>query len=123
MVAHTGDVSATIKAVETVDSCIGQISDLVLSKDGCVIITADHGNAEELLNIQTGAKVKEHSTNPVPFVVIGANWEGKASGLIETVGPDLSLLPTQGMLSDVAPTILKIMNIEKPEEMTGSDII
>lgn len=120
MVGHTGNVEATIKAVESVDKCLGEIADIVLSLDGVMIVTADHGNAEEIINLQTGEIDKEHSTNPVPFIVIGKNWVGKMAGL---TAEDLSLMPPTGVLADVAPTILKIMEIPKPEEMTGTALI
>ncbi len=123
MVAHTGNLKATIKACEVVDKCLGKIVRLVLSKDGVVAITADHGNAEELQNIQTGDIDKEHSTNPVPLLIIGNQWEGKNIGLPEGPGSDLSLVTPSGVLADVAPTILKIMGVKKPKEMTGTSLI
>jgi len=123
MVAHTGDLKATIKACESIDKALGKIVTLSLNKNGVVLITADHGNAEELQNIKTGEIDKEHSTNSVPFIVIGNQWEGKNVGLPDAVGGDLSLLTPAGVLSDVAPTILKIMGIKKPKEMTGTSLI
>jgi len=123
MVGHTGNIQATIKAVETVDKCVGRIVKQVLARDGCVLITADHGNAEVEFNMQTGSINKEHSANPVPFIVVGKQFEGKSIGAQDAPGGDLSLMKPQGILSDVAPTILKIMNIEKPPEMTGRSLI
>ena len=123
MVAHTGDLKATIAALETIDEQMGKIVDATLSKNGVVIITADHGNAEELVNLQTGAIDKEHSTNPVPCLIIGAEFAGQAGPQIEAVGGDLSLLPPVGTLSDVAPTVLKILGLKKPKEMTGVPLI
>ncbi len=123
MVAHTGNLKATIKACEVCDKCLGKIVPLILSKNGVVLITADHGNTEELQNIQTGKVDKEHSTNPVPFIIIGDQFEGKNIGLPDSLGNDLSLFTPAGVLSDVAPTILKIMDIKKPEEMTGTSLI
>jgi 2,3-bisphosphoglycerate-independent phosphoglycerate mutase len=123
MVSHTGKKVATVKAVETVDKCLGKLSDAVLAKNGVLVITADHGNAEELVNLQTGSMDKEHSTNSVPLIIVGKEWEGKVAGQGEALGGDLSLIPAQGLLSDVAPTILKIMNIKKPEDMTGNSLI
>jgi 2,3-bisphosphoglycerate-independent phosphoglycerate mutase len=96
---------------------------LALSKNGVVLVTADHGNAEELQNIKTGEIDKEHSTNPVPLIIIGNEWEGKNVGMPDTVGGDLSLVQPSGILADVAPTILKIMNLKKPEDMTGTSLI
>jgi len=88
-----------------------------------VIITADHGSAEEMKDLKTGEIKKEHSTNPVPFVIIGAQWEGKDVFVSESIGDDLSLIKPVGMLSDVAPTILKIMGLPIPEEMLGKSLI
>ncbi len=123
MVAHTGNLSASIEANEIVDDCIGKISDVVLAKDGVLFISADHGNAEELVNLQTGEKDKEHSTNPVPLIAISQKWQGKASGEVEAIGSDLSLLPPTGMLADVAPTILAVLDIKKPADMTGEALL
>lgn len=123
MVAHTGNLEATIKAVETVDKCVEKILNVILSLNGVLVITADHGNAEEIVNLQTGEIDKEHSTNPVPFILVGQKWEGKTLGLEEAAAGDLSLATPIGVLADVAPTILKIMGLSKPEEMTGAALI
>jgi len=123
MVGHTGNLKATVKAVEVVDECIGKIVDATLAKEGVVLITADHGNAEEVRNVQTGDIDKEHSTNPVPFIVVGSVFRGQASSAGEAPGGDLSLVPAVGMLSDVAPTMLKIMGIKQPPEMTGQSLV
>lgn len=123
MVGHTGDLKATIKAIETVDRGLGEIVDAALVHSGIVIVTADHGNAEELQNLQTKEIDKEHSTNPVPLVLVSREFEGKKMGWPDAVGGDLSLIPPTGLLSDVAPTILKIMNIAQPAEMTGRSLI
>lgn len=123
MVGHTGNLAATIKAVEVTDRCIGDIAELVLMKNGTLIITADHGNAEELINLQTGEIDKEHSTNPVPCLIINKQFEGQNAGLFDSMGQDLSLVPPQGMISDVAPTVLALMGIKQPEEMTGRPLI
>jgi 2,3-bisphosphoglycerate-independent phosphoglycerate mutase len=123
IVAHTGNLRATIEAIEVVDKCLGKIVNLVLSKNGIIFITADHGNAEELQNIKTGEIDKEHSTNPVPFIIIGHAWEGKNLGLPDSVGGDLSLVTPSGILADIAPTILKVMGLKKPSEMTGTALV
>lgn len=123
IVGHTGDLKATVKAVETIDSCVKKVTEVVLAKGGVVLITADHGNAEELVNMQSGEIDKEHSTYPVPFIVISKEWEGKNAGLREVPNGDLSLVPSSGLLSDVAPTILKIMKLDQPEDMTGRALI
>jgi len=123
MVGHTGNLKATVRAVETVDKCAGKIVNAVLGKSGLVFITADHGNAEVLFNMQTGQIDKEHSVNPVPLIIIGKEYAGKSLSLVDAPGGDLSLLQPRGMLSDVAPTILKVMNLDKPKEMTGRSLI
>jgi len=123
MVAHTGNLKATIEACEVCDKYLAKIVNLVLSKNGVVFVTADHGNAEELQNIQTSEIDKEHSTNPVPFIIIGHAWEGKNLGLSDSLGSDLSLVSPAGVLADVAPTILKVMGIKQPKEMTGASLI
>lgn len=122
MVAHTGNMKATIKAVEVIDEHIGLIVAGALTNGGTVIITADHGNAEELLNLQTKILDKEHSTNPVPCIIVNRDLESK-NDEIEAVGGDLSLLQPRGTLSDVAPTMLKIMGRPIPETMTGAPLI
>ena len=123
MVAHTGNMEATVKAADAVDTEVGKIVDAVLARGGVVAITADHGNAEELTNLQTGKIDKEHSTYPVPFLIISKQYEGMAGEAQEMIGGDMSLSPPIGMLSDVTPTILKIMGIPQPEEMTGRPLI
>jgi 2,3-bisphosphoglycerate-independent phosphoglycerate mutase len=123
MVGHTGNLEATIKAVETVDRCLGKISQTILAKNGVLMITADHGNAEIKVNIQTGEMSKEHTINPVPFILVGNEYEGKNIGWPEVLGGDLSLVSPIGVLSDVAPTVLKILNITKPIEMMGRSLL
>ena len=110
MVGHTGVVEAAIKAVETVDTCVGKIVEKILSKGGQALITADHGNAELMQDPETKTTITAHSTNPVPFIVVGE--ENKSSKLREG-----------GRLSDIAPTVLAMMDLEKPEEMTGETLI
>lgn len=123
MVGHTGEVKETVAAIEYVDKCLGEVIDLILSKGGAAVIVADHGNAEELVNLQTGEKDKEHSTNPVPFIVIGQEFEGKTIDDVEAVGHDLSLVQPIGLLSDVAPTILRLFGLDVPEDMSGRPLI
>ncbi|MFA6422678.1 MAG: 2,3-bisphosphoglycerate-independent phosphoglycerate mutase [Candidatus Buchananbacteria bacterium] len=123
MVGHTGDLKATIKACQIIDDCVKQLAEVILGKGGVALITADHGNAEELMNMQSGQIDKEHSTYPVPFIIIGKEWEGKTGGLMEVPNSDLSLVQPSGLLSDVAPTILKILNLEVPAVMTGKSLI
>ncbi len=106
MVGHTGVFSAAVKAVETVDECVGRLVKAVQDMDGKVIITADHGNSEKMQE-PDGSVCTAHSTNPVPFVVIGAG--------------DVNLKP--GRLCDICPTMLDLMGVAKPEKMTGESLI
>lgn len=130
MVGHTGSFEATKKAVEIVDRCLGRITEAVLRLDGTLVITADHGNAEEVLNLRAGEIEidKEHNANPVPFIVVGKRWKGRVPPSGESagdaiIGGDLSLLPTVGILADVAPTVLKLIGIPQPPEMTGNFLL
>jgi len=123
MVGHTSNIEATIKAVETLDILIKKIIGSILDKDGVIILTADHGNAEYMFDMQTGMKVKEHSSNPVPCILIGSEYEGKTFGWQDTPNSDLSLLRPQGVLADLAPTILNILKIDIPKEMTGRSLL
>lgn len=122
MVGHTGNLKAVIQATEYIDGCLKKIVDKILSKNGIILITADHGNAEEVINLYTGEIDKEHSSNPVPFILIGKQWEGEAKKLNRT-DTDLSKLTPTGVLADITPTILKIMNIPEPKEMTGNSLV
>ena len=111
MVAHTGNIGATAKACEVVDECIGRLANFILGYDGTLLITADHGNAEEMIDPQTGAIETEHSTSPVPFIAISKNYLGNSQTL------------QSGILADVAPTILKLLGIEVPTSMTGRNLL
>jgi 2,3-bisphosphoglycerate-independent phosphoglycerate mutase len=111
MVGHTGNLQAAIKAVETLDSCVGQIVQEVGNRGGVVFITADHGNAEEMINMATGEVDTEHSIYPVPFLIISKKYIGQNT-----------MLPS-GILADVAPTMLSVMGISKPETMTGRALL
>ena len=108
MVAHTGDLKATEKAIRVVDREAERLVKEVKNIGGQMIITADHGNAEELINLKTGEVDTEHSTNPVPLILIGKDYSKRKITLFKN-----------GKLADVAPTLLKMMNIGKPKEMTG----
>lgn len=123
MVGHTGNMGAAIKGIETVDECVGKIVEETLAREGHIFITADHGNAEEMKNLRTGKMDKEHATNPVPFLIIGAQYEGRSSIAGEVPEGDLSLMSPVGILADVAPTILAVMGIEQPAEMTGQALV
>ncbi|MEI8215861.1 MAG: 2,3-bisphosphoglycerate-independent phosphoglycerate mutase [Eubacteriales bacterium] len=107
MVGHTGVLDATIKAIETIDNCVEQIVAIVLEKDGTILLTADHGNAEKMLDDE-GNPFTAHTSNPVPFMII-SNRQYK--------------LKSKGILADVAPTLLEIIGLKKPVEMTGNSLI
>lgn len=123
MVAHTGELAPSIKGVEAVDKAMGLVVAITLAKKGAIFITADHGNGEEVVNLKTHDKDKEHSTNPIPLVCISADWEGQVGPGGDVLGGDLSLVQPVGMLADVAPTILKNMGVAQPVEMTGRSLI
>jgi 2,3-bisphosphoglycerate-independent phosphoglycerate mutase len=121
MVGHTGNVAACVAAIDAVDKCLKRLLDACLEQDICMLITADHGNIEELVDIKSGGIDKEHSTNPVPLILAGKQFEvshartGGIAGLAGTV--------PVGLLSDVAPTVLELMGLEKPAEMTGVSLL
>jgi len=121
MVGHTGNLPATIQAIETIDELMGQVVTITLARGGVILITADHGNAEEVYNLQTGEIDKEHSTSPVPLLIISEQFKGKVAQGAKS--NDLSQMTPAGVLADVAPTILKIMGLKRPEEMTGRPLI
>lgn len=111
MVAHTGNLKASIKAVEVADECLGKLSKTVLNKGGELIVIADHGNIEEMINLQTGEVDTQHSTNLVPFLYI--TNDTSSHGVEGSIG----------MLADVAPTVLSILNIELHDSMTGRNLL
>ena len=107
MVGHTGNLDAAIKAIETIDTCVKRVVDAVEAQNGVLIITADHGNAEQMIDYKTGEPHTAHTTNLVPLVLVGMK--------------DVKL--KEGKLADLAPTMLEIMGLEKPAEMTGESLI
>jgi 2,3-bisphosphoglycerate-independent phosphoglycerate mutase len=109
MVGHSGKIEPTIKAVETVDGCLGEIEKAVRAKGGAMLITADHGNAELMIDPVTGGPHTAHTTNPVPFIVMAEDAK------------HYSLKPN-GSLRDISPTILGMLRIDEPTEMTGVDL-
>ncbi len=109
MVGHTGILKAAVEAVEVVDHCVGRVMDAVLSRGGILLLTSDHGNSEKIVDDHTGQPHTAHTSNQVPFYLIGNRLQ---VGLRKT-----------GILADIAPTILEILHIEKPREMTGQSLI
>src|SRR5437868_7463743 len=110
MVGHTGVIEAAIKAVEAVDTGVGRVVEATLAMGGGLLITADHGNAEQLIEYDTGKPFTAHTTNPVPlYLVVPQLAQAK--------------LRADGILADVSPTILEIMGIPQPKDMTGRSLI
>ena len=109
MVGHTGIEDAAIKAIEAVDACVGRTVDAIKEVDGVLFICADHGNAEQLVDYETGAPFTAHTTNPVPFILVNADPAYK--------------LREGGCLADIAPTLIELMGMEQPAEMTGKSLL
>jgi len=111
MVGHTGNLQAAIKSIDCINTCVDKVVNAALMHDYTVVITADHGNVEEMVDSITGGVSTEHSANPVPLIIINKQFEGKPATL------------QSGILADVAPTILSLLNIPKPNEMTGRNLL
>jgi 2,3-bisphosphoglycerate-independent phosphoglycerate mutase len=108
MVGHTGVFEAAVKAVEALDNCLGRVEQAVLETGGEALITADHGNCEQMVDYASGQQHTQHTTELVPLVYIG--------------GRRLELDPAGGKLADIAPTLLALMGLEQPPEMTGTNL-
>ncbi|MFR8049408.1 2,3-bisphosphoglycerate-independent phosphoglycerate mutase [Fusicatenibacter sp.] len=109
MVGHTGVQKAAIQAIEVVDGCVGKAVDAIKEVNGQLFICADHGNAEQLIDYETGAPFTAHTTNPVPFILVNAD-------------PSYTLREG-GCLADIAPTLIELMGMEQPKEMTGKSLL
>ena len=109
MVGHTGVEAAAIQAIEAVDKCVGRAVEAIKEVDGQMFICADHGNAEQLIDEETGEPFTAHTTNPVPFIIVNADPSYK--------------LREGGCLADIAPTLIEMMGMEQPEEMTGKSLL
>lgn len=107
MVGHTGNFDATVKAIEAIDECVGKVIEIAQKQKAVVLITADHGNAEQMIDYKTGEPHTAHTTNPVPLILVGKQEVALKSG----------------KLADLAPTMLEIMGLEKPKEMTGESLL
>jgi 2,3-bisphosphoglycerate-independent phosphoglycerate mutase len=109
MVGHSGKIEPTVKAVETVDACLGRIETAIRARGGAMLITADHGNAEMMIDPVTGGPHTAHTTNPVPFIVVAEDAK------------QFTLKPN-GSLRDISPTMLGMLGVDEPKEMTGHDL-
>ncbi len=109
MVGHTGVQAAAIKAIETVDGCVGKAVEAFKEVDGQMFICADHGNAEQLIDYETGEPWTAHTTNPVPFILVNAD-------------PKYTLREN-GCLADIIPTLIQLMGMEQPADMTGKSLL
>ena len=107
MVGHTGNLEAAEKAIEAVDECVGKIINALSKHEGKALITADHGNAEQMIDYKTGEPFTSHTTNPVPLILYGME----------------NVKIKDGKLADLAPTMLDMMGLEKPAEMTGESLL
>lgn len=107
MIGHTGNLETTIKALEVIDECIGTIAEKIQEVDGVLLITANHGNIEQMIDYVTGDPHTAHTTNDVPLVILGIE----------------NITLKSGRLCDIAPTMLDIMKLTKPDEMTGESLI
>ena len=109
MVGHTGVIDSAVKAIEVIDECVGEVVNFIKEVDGQMFICADHGNAEQLVDYETGDPFTAHTTNPVPFILVNAD--------------EKYTLAENGCLADIAPTLLELMGIEQPAEMTGKSLL
>ena len=109
MVGHTGVMDAAVKAIEVIDECVGEVVEFIKEVDGQLFICADHGNAEQLIDYETGDSFTAHTTNPVPFILVNADPAYK--------------LRENGCLADIAPTLIELMGMKQPEEMTGKSLV
>ncbi|MEM9367186.1 MAG: sulfatase-like hydrolase/transferase, partial [Planctomycetota bacterium] len=110
MVGHTGVLQAAVEAVEAVDACVGRIVDAVLEAGGSLIVTADHGNCEQMIDPKTGGPHTAHTTYQVPLIVVDPDKQN-------------ATLRAGGRLADIAPTVLDLMGLEKPPEMSGDSLL
>jgi len=108
MVGHTGSIEAAVKALEVIDECVDRVVNAIKEVNGVLLITADHGNCEQMIDYKTGEPHTAHTTNPVPLTIVGLPANKKIK---------------EGRLADLAPTMLDIMGLEKPSEMTGESLL
>jgi 2,3-bisphosphoglycerate-independent phosphoglycerate mutase len=121
MVGHTGNLRAATQAVEFIDGCIKKIMNSALLADASLIITADHGNVEQMINAKTGDIDKDHTTNPVPFLLIANEFKFPAPRQRQYIS--LSAKVPAGVIGDIAPTVLELLGLPKPAEMSGLNLL
>jgi 2,3-bisphosphoglycerate-independent phosphoglycerate mutase len=109
MVGHTGVEKAAIAAIEAVDKCVGRVVEAIIEVGGVMFLCADHGNAEEMIDYETGEPFTAHTTDPVPFILI--NYDTSYT------------LREGGCLADIVPTLIQVMGMEQPKEMTGKSLL
>jgi len=119
MVGHTGNFQATVSAIEVLDSEVGKVMAEILKINGVLIITSDHGNVDEKIDLLTGKSLTEHTINPVPFYLIGNDFKREKS----QEKREVEKIEVDGILADVAPTILELMELPQPPEMTGKSLL
>ena len=119
MVGHTGNLKATIKAIEYIDGCVAEIVKKILELGGAALITSDHGNSEEMINLETGEPDTEHNIYPAPFIIVMKELLRKKPGLTFRE----AIFEPTGTLADIAPTILDLLHVKQPEEMTGISLL
>ena len=121
MVGHTGSLEASKLAVASIDMSMGKVAEAALQADAALIITADHGNIEQLVNVKTGEIDKDHSTNPVPCIVVANEFRQPREARPNYEA--LAGVVPEGAVSDVAPTILELFGLVKPPEMTAVSLL
>ena len=123
ILAHTGDISATIAAIETIDKLLKKIIKATISRKNILLISSDHGNAEYMINKKNNRPHLHHTNNPVPLILVGPGYEGRNIGWPDAIGDDLSTINAGGHIVDVAPTLLSLSGIKVPTDMKGKSLI
>lgn len=121
MVGHSGNFKAAVQAMEVLDGKLGQLLNAILNSDGVMLITGDHGNIELKRDVISGEKLTEHSLNPVPLYLVGKNFKRKTPRSVAEIAEEKSSV--QGILTDVAPTVIELLELKQPQEMTGKSLL
>ena len=123
LVSATGDLEESKEAAKFLDKNLGKLVDAVLKQNGVLIVTAAYGHAESMINMATELPQSGITNNPVPFIIVSHKYQGKTIGLPDTLDDDPSLVETVGTIDDIAPTVLKILNIQPPDSIEGKSLI